>query len=531
MKRAFATAAMVLALAPAVPAGAAQWAVDPDAPGPDLPPAGRSLFDFVAADGVPFPFEALVRKVERRIGCAPGVCTRAVLIPLGRSLQRMAAAPDFFDHPRAVVAVTGEGAGPMFARDRLYLGYQERAGIVEVISYNESAGRFEFQLVKDYRAGGRPEVRYAARSVCVACHQNQAPLFSRPVWDETNANAEVADRLAARQPQFYGIPVRRGVDFPNAIDDATERANAIGAIQRIWRDGCDARCRADALDAVWRYRRSNERELDDSRLRASLAEGFRARWPEGLAISNPDVPNRDPFVHRSAERGPGEAHVPAAFEALAPRGPIEIWQADDPTLPRRFVSGLAAMLATSDLRATSRDGAAADASSLGEVFTRAGALIAVGAPRPACCDDAKRLAPPRVDAPESIQPPPTEAAPFVAHCAACHATPEPSPPNFLSGGADRVRASLRSCAERIFVRLSMWHTPAADREKVPMPPPRAARDGRPWIQTTPDPELLALRDTVAGWLHAESGALPDAARLAARYETLRPCLPPAGATP
>lgn len=42
----------------------ASWAVDPAVPGPTLPPAGRSLFDFVAADGIPFPFEALVRKVE-----------------------------------------------------------------------------------------------------------------------------------------------------------------------------------------------------------------------------------------------------------------------------------------------------------------------------------------------------------------------------------------------------------------------------------------------------------------------------------
>ena len=520
---------MVLAVAPAVSAGAAQWAVDPEVPGPDLPPAGRSLFDFVAADGVPFPFEALVRKVERQIGCASGVCTRAVLIPLGRSLQRMAAAPDFFDHPRAIVAVTGEGAGPMFARDRLYLGYQERAGLVEVISYNETAGRFEFQVVKDYRAGGRREVRYAARSVCVACHQNQAPIFSRQVWDETNANPEVAERLAARQPQFYGIPVRRGVDLPNAIDDATERANAIGVIQRIWREACDARCRTDALDAVWRYRRSGERELDDTRLRASLVEGFRARWPDGLAIPNPDVPNRDPFAHRAAERGPGEAHVPAAFEGLAPRAPIEIWEARDPTLPRRFVSGLAAMLSTADDRAAVRGRAPANAPVTGDVFTRAGALAAAGATRPTCCEDARRLMPPRLDV-DPIQLPPAEAAPFVGHCGACHATPEQSPPNFLFGSADRVNVSLHHCAERIFVRLSMWEAPAASREKVPMPPPRAARDGRPWIQTSPDPEVLALRGTVARWLHAERGTPPDLARLAAAYEALRPCLPPTGAT-
>ena len=33
-------------------------------PGPSMPPVGRSLFDFVTAGGVPFPFEALIRKIE-----------------------------------------------------------------------------------------------------------------------------------------------------------------------------------------------------------------------------------------------------------------------------------------------------------------------------------------------------------------------------------------------------------------------------------------------------------------------------------
>jgi hypothetical protein len=34
------------------------WAIDPAVPGSVLASAGRSLFDFVTAGGVPFPFEA-----------------------------------------------------------------------------------------------------------------------------------------------------------------------------------------------------------------------------------------------------------------------------------------------------------------------------------------------------------------------------------------------------------------------------------------------------------------------------------------
>ena len=54
----------------------ARWVVDPADPGPDMPPVGRSLFDYVVAEQqgrrtvyqVPFPFTALVRKIEQELG-------------------------------------------------------------------------------------------------------------------------------------------------------------------------------------------------------------------------------------------------------------------------------------------------------------------------------------------------------------------------------------------------------------------------------------------------------------------------------
>jgi len=328
----------------------ATWAVDPAVPGPRLPLQGRSLFDFVTANGVPFPFEALVRKVERDAGCPPGECVRPVLIPLGRSLQRTAAAPDFFAYPRVVVAVTGEGAGPMHARDRLYLGYQEKANLIEVISYNEAAARFEFQLVRDYRANGTPQVVYANRDVCIACHQNHAPIFSRPVWDETNANPKIAERLSAARVRFYGVPVHRGVDIPNAIDDATDRANRIATTQRIWQDACDALCRPLALTAALQYRLSGERGFDAPTLASALARGFATRWPEGLAIPNPDLPNRDPLAFVAATVGVAQSHVTGGLEPLVPRAPLEVWTAADPLLVRRFVLGLAELIAETDVR-------------------------------------------------------------------------------------------------------------------------------------------------------------------------------------
>ena len=166
------------------------WVVAPGDPGPDIPPQGRSLFDHLTSEGgrqiVPFPYEALVASLQEKLDSEDaylGQTVKQVLIPLGRSLQREAAAPHFFASPRVVLAVDTEPATSstdtgILLRDRLFIGYLEAANVLEVISYNEAAARFEFQVVHDYRAGGDPQVVYARRLVCTACHQNSAPIFA-----------------------------------------------------------------------------------------------------------------------------------------------------------------------------------------------------------------------------------------------------------------------------------------------------------------------------------------------------------------
>lgn len=325
-------------------AAASTWAVDPSLPGPNRSSVGASLFEEITADGVPFPYKALLSKIERATGCAPRRCTASVLIPLGRSLQRTTAAPDFFRYPRVVTAVTDEGSTQRRMKDRLFLGYQERSGLIEVISYNEAAGRFEFQVVRDYRAGGRPRVVPADRAVCVSCHQNHSAIFSRQQWDETNANPKIAAAIAAQQPRgttsLHGVAIHGGDHLPNSIDDAADRANLIAVIQRVWRDACDRSCRPAAVAAALQYRLSQGQGFT---ARPDIAAGFSRVWPEGLAIPEPDLPNRDlPLI---------AVDVSAEFEALKPRAPRDIWKPSDALLEARFVSGLAALFAESDVDA------------------------------------------------------------------------------------------------------------------------------------------------------------------------------------
>ena len=355
------------------------WVIDPAAPGDNLPAAGRSLFDQVfavdrngrAAIELPFPFAALLARLDAQLAqdpASPLPPAKRVLIPLGRSLQRTAAAPDYFAYPRVVVAVDGEpaSAATPFLKDRLYIGYQEKSAVLEVISYNEAAGRFEFQLVKDYRAGGQPQVVYAPRMVCFACHQNGAPIFSRALWDETNANAQVSTLLAASGRSFYGIPLDRGVDIPYAIDNATERANGFALTQRLWREGCgDAdlparRCRAGLFSAALRHALAGGQAwLPDANFEQTVSAALRAtafhRWSGGLAIGNPDLPNRNPLQAMSTWPANDAArsafsHVPARFEPLAPRPARGLWQAEAPGAASTLIAGLAEFITAPDRR-------------------------------------------------------------------------------------------------------------------------------------------------------------------------------------
>lgn len=342
------------------------WAVDPHVLGPDLPPTGGSAFDAVFSrvtpvgviHDVPFPFPRLLQKLERAAGAeiTSQSPLDATLIPLGRSLQREAAAPDYFQSPRVVVAVTGEpesGAGPLGIRlkNRLFLGYQPRARVIEIISYNAAANRFEFQVVRDYGPGRTPRVRYARRALCTSCHQNAGPIFADASWDETTANPRVASRLTGLGAQFHGVPVTDVDRAVTAIDKAADEANLLLVYQRLWSEGCAstrltevARCRTGALQAMIQYRLSNSAGFE--RTAALYTEGYlplqrrnwTRRWPDGLLIPNPNLPNRSPLM------SPSPSVVPVALDPLRRRPPMARWQALSARDLDRLVRGLSASL-------------------------------------------------------------------------------------------------------------------------------------------------------------------------------------------
>ena len=357
------------------------WVVDPGSPGSDLPPQGRSLFDHLTTSNgqqsIPYPFEQLVVAISTHLDAGTaylGQPVKQVLIPLGRSLQREAAAPDFFRSPRIVLAVDAEpssGAG-LLLRDRLFIGYLEAADVLEVISYNEQAARFEFQVVRDYRAGGQPLVSYARRVVCMACHQNGAPIFARPLWDETNVSRDVADRLKQLGNDFHGIPVVTGVDIAYAIDNATDRANAFALTQKLWLEACGFGegaddCRRALFDRTLQSALNGGRGFDrvsDSyhgTLRAVMSRRSLQAWPDGLLIPDADIANRKPLAGVATPVGGDDADglrqradVDGRSEPLMPRPAAAVWIPGDEDLVERAVEGLTQFIAAADLERIDR---------------------------------------------------------------------------------------------------------------------------------------------------------------------------------
>jgi hypothetical protein len=365
------------------------WAVDPSVPGPDLPPTGRSLFDHLITEPeggsrvyrLPFPFSALVERIQARLSqqeYAGG--TRIAIFPMGRSLQRAAAAPEFFKYPRVVLAVTGEPAtherdAGVLLKDRLYVGYVEKTATLEVISYNEAAGRFEFQFVKDYRAGAQPRVLYANRAICISCHQNHAPIFSRAIWGESNANGRVAELLRANGSDLQ-LSAQANIDFPDDIDKATVRANTLVTMQTVWQRGCaderdrarSQRCRAAAFAAVLQHGLSGEQDFESGApafqddFVATLGKVWRERWPRGLSMAESSLPDRNPLGGATPTYGGGgldgsaadliaASHVPAELDPLNARPAREILGFTGALDSARLIAGWSKFFAPADFRA------------------------------------------------------------------------------------------------------------------------------------------------------------------------------------
>ena len=576
------------------------WVVDPTEPGTNLPPVGRSLFDFLITMDhggkkvydIPFPFSALVTRIESRVHAKNTQSElKRLLIPVNRSLQRHASHGQYFTYPRAVFAVDTEAdpalpSPAMHLKDRLFIGYHEKTGVLEIISYNEAAGRFEFQIVSDYRANSTPVVRYANRALCMACHQNQSPIFARPMWEETNVNPKIAALLAHQQRQYYGFPIRQGVGTSQAFDEATDRANDISLAHLLWREGCEqsggqeqaVACRAELLEWVLRYGLTNgtvrnwlaPQEPPDTA--PSFLAVWRAHWPQGVAIPNPDIPNRNPFRYVAVHEFPGLSEVEATalegrephsvfrgpYEPTQPREPLEIWTIPDtPQALERTLATFAQFFSRADfvrlerllqkqpdrlqhaVQALRQDTLAGRTDALANrPFRRVPILTGLDQHLDApavvrCCLDDRGMPPPIDEVATHHTTDEThegssnqEYKTFDQYCSACHHGVDSFPPNFLHGSPAEVKANVSQCADRIFVRLHMWTRATSEHLQAPMPPAMHLLHHRiNQAEWTSHPDFHALRrEAIAAIQQTRGQAFVPESLLQQDYDSLPSCL-------
>jgi hypothetical protein len=385
------------------------------------PAIGRSFFDKIFSENgvyqIPYPFTKVLSRLSeytgQKINNPDGTGLKVIIIPMGRSLQRNAALDDgklnsidqFFRYPRVVVGVdeetNHENSLLLNLKNKLYLGFNEKAQVIEAISYNDDLGRYEYQVVNNYAEGKFFQVSYANRSLCLSCHQNQTPIFSRGPWSETNANPVMAEKLQAvldqafgkascmssssgktqpycyqdRTPFYFGAPIHIESNVTRQLDTSTDLANLTHAYGKMWKEFCTSEsCRLAHLQSALLYRLTGQEGIrpdEDVKAEVSKMEKtWQMRYPWGLGIPSPDILDRDPFkdvesdpkisdlstVSQASRRQVLEllafSKIPAAFEPLMPRAPIGVWKDTeiDGAGSNRLIRGLAQEFTQSDIK-------------------------------------------------------------------------------------------------------------------------------------------------------------------------------------
>ncbi len=401
-----------------------------------LPDRGTSLFDKIFSRNtelglreynIPYPFQKFVAQLTEASG---GVAPLQLLFPMGRSLQRVAAiagmknvpnADPFYRFPRLVLGFDQESLNSadhlnLNLKGRLYIGMNEKAELLEVISYNDEAGRFEYQVVRNYNAIKKPTVVYANRQLCLTCHQNQTPIFSRGPWSESNANpvmtegmlrvmrSQMGDHLCAaglddpfcfdgKDYRYFGAPVAVDISAPQGLDQTTKLGNTFHAYHKMWQRLCsDMECRKQLLRQILLYKLVGQNLLlltpDLQNLNSVLASRWQKEFPQGMVLPEASVPNRDPLqnvndrgrenismiqgkapaVKSALEQVLALGNIPGEFEPARVRAPMQpAWTSPfllpessigDAASPEpgvaRLIAGYAEFFTTSDIKTIDR---------------------------------------------------------------------------------------------------------------------------------------------------------------------------------
>ena len=504
-------------------------------PDTDLPPEGtRSLFDHLITqnEGLPYPFSqfSILLQDAHPENKAP----LSLLIPHGRSLlkgQANNALPRILITPDFQQANTSAGLG-INTQGQLFLGFVEAANEIEVISYNEAAGRFEFQLVQNYCEGCVPRTVYARRAICLTCHQGGTPIFSQRPWDETNGQLKVSSsirkerkihnlgtrdistgdtstRNISNADEYWGVAIKQPLATPERFDELTDIGNFFMASQAIWLDGCGEKgneCRRKLLSLALRF--ADQPGLFDPE--STEVETLRQLWdssfPEnGIAVPESDLNNRDPSGDSNSftnwlyavftpdiHFGDGAKNnedlsafeklppLPPALDPLTVRAPKKIMHKTDID----GVYGIARFFTEGDLASLNKHYAYKLEALLNKVallpkpffaakpFSRVKVMQALlDTPREYCCLDTAEMSPPRVSGvPELAITQHPELKLFEEYCFTCHRGNPAKRLDFMSGDTEALVLEKIQAKNEIREALDWARYQQTDKASKLMPP-------------------------------------------------------------
>ena len=308
----------------------------------DLPPRGRSYFDYmlasagIAYDGKPLPakgnpFVQLVHDMNKQTFFFAG------LFPYGRSLQKMAAYPDSLRYPRVILASTADKQNTnMPFTGRLFVGYVEPAGKLEVISYNPAMGRYEFQVVTNFYPGGKAKLSYVDRKVCMRCHQGGVPIFAGGDWLEATAfNPELraAAEKAIGAANYMGIPLARDqpsevfdlISRPERVDDMVTFGARIIGYQKAMHSMCS---QEKSKKKILACRKELVKWMIVTNLDAGLTlpanKSLIAKFNRELSKGFVSVPTDKIEDHNPMVNGSLSYHMPAKIDPSMPRDDLRL---------------------------------------------------------------------------------------------------------------------------------------------------------------------------------------------------------------
>lgn len=142
---------------------------------------------------IPFPFSNLLDSFK--IGVREN--GNILFVPRGRSLVKEFADyqnPRIIVNPIAPSELREEPNDIRLNREKIkalgisqgdiFIGYAPNHNALEVISFNPKKGAFDFFVVENYEQGKTPKI-VNNPALCLSCHQNKAPIFSRFPWSES----------------------------------------------------------------------------------------------------------------------------------------------------------------------------------------------------------------------------------------------------------------------------------------------------------------------------------------------------------